>query len=325
MKHDVSEAKILEAAKTIQEDGVVAFPTETVYGLGANALSDSAVQRIFEIKGRPSKNPIIVHLASIDTINQVAEIEPGSTLESQLKKLTRFWPGPLTVVLPKKPEISNLVSARLNTVGIRIPSHPVAHALLKACNLPIAAPSANISNYVSPTSAEHVQKEIGDKVDIILNGGSCDIGIESTVLSLTEETPKLLRPGAITLEQLKEVLGDIILEEAITPTPQSPGMLKSHYAPKTKTSFKEDIPVTLYPKKVGLITFNKTTDLESEFDYTVVNNLSMDGNLTDVARNLFAALREQDTLELDLIVVDSCSEEGLGRAIMDRLRKATSK
>jgi len=311
-----TEANIKKAAGIIKAGGVVAFPTETVYGLGADALNEAAVARIFEIKGRPSINPLIVHLAEVDGIADVAEIS-NSLLRSKIEKISGFWPGPLTLVLPKLEIIPGNVCANLSSIAVRIPSHPVARALLRFAATPIAAPSANTSNYVSPTTAEHVEANLGDKVEIILDGGACEVGLESTILSLIHAPPRILRAGRITLEMLSEVLGEVQYQsdgEII-----APGMMKKHYAPRTKVAWLKDFDLSKAPERVGLISFGK--DLPGS-SFIAQRTLSPNSNLEQVAHNLFAALRELDNLGLDLILVDSCERRGLGLAIMDRIERA---
>lgn len=310
------------AAQALQRGELVAFPTETVYGLGADATNDSAVQKIFEVKNRPTLNPLIVHVASFSEIETVANIAGIDALE----KLKRFWPGPLSVVLPKAAQISSLACAGLDSVAVRIPDHPVALRLIQEAGTPLAAPSANRSSYVSPTTAQHVEDGLGSRIAMVLDGGSCKIGLESTIVSLIGERPLLLRPGAVTFEELKRVLPSIeVSRSPLNPEqPLSPGLLREHYAPATPIALKEKTDPANYPKRVGLIAF-KSSDSRREYDYSAVTVLSREGDLSEIAAKLFAAIREQDALGLDLIVVDSCSEAGLGRAIMDRLLRATAK
>lgn len=318
---------IARAAQAIRSGKLVGFPTETVYGLGADATNDSAVQKIFDVKNRPTLNPLIVHVASITEVPTVADLETDPKIEAALHTLEKFWPGPLSVVLPKAARISSLACAGLPTVAVRIPDHPTALALIRESNCPIAAPSANRSSYVSPTTAQHVEDGLGTQIEMVLDGGACKIGIESTIVSLISARPTLLRPGAITLEELQAVLPDIEIRASAhsTEQPLSPGLLREHYSPITPIVLKTKLTPAQYPKRVGLIAFSNASDLQREYDYSAFTALSQEGNLPEIAAKLFAAIREQDALGLDLIVIDSCSEVGLGRAIMDRLLRATAK
>ncbi|MHA2339529.1 MAG: L-threonylcarbamoyladenylate synthase, partial [Candidatus Hodarchaeales archaeon] len=223
-----------QTSKILQNGEVIAFPTETVYGLGANAFNKNAVDKIFEIKGRPSDNPMIVHLHSKNLLSSVVDMQEIKKLNltATLDRLTKaFWPGPLTIILPKNKNLPNNVTANLNTVGVRIPSHPIALDLLKKCNLPIAAPSANISGFPSPTTVEDVIEDLYGKIPIIIDGGKCEIGLESTVLDLTEKIPRIFRPGAVTIEELRKFVGKTIFHEVIENITKSPGLKYRHYSP----------------------------------------------------------------------------------------------
>ena len=316
---------IEKAAGILRDGGIVAFPTETVYGLGANAFEGAAVEKIFAVKGRPSYNPLIVHRHSCRQLDEVIDPDCRNAVDRNLSKLARFWPGPLSVVLPKNPRIPACVTAGLGTVAVRLPSHPVARALLEACACPLAAPSANLSNRVSPTSAVHVAAELGGKIDFILDGGVCEVGLESTVISLAESLPRLLRPGAVTLEALQDCLGSIeTAPDQGNAAPSSPGQLKRHYAPATKIVFRNRIDTKDYPPRVGLICFDAQSAGEDPFEYAALAVLSSRGDLNEAAAGLFAAVRKMDEAGLDLIVVDTCPDTGIGLAIMDRLKRATS-
>ncbi len=326
-----TDTAIEEAAKHLHDGQLVAFPTETVYGLGANALDQQAVQRIFSAKGRPSNNPLIVHVASLSAVLELIDPAAYKEIRDVVTTLSAFWPGPLTTVVPKHPSIPDITTAGQPSVGLRIPNHPVALSLLRKVSLPIAAPSANLSNYISPTTAEHVATHFKDSVSMVLDGGSSVVGLESTVLSLLDpHYPTILRPGAITREQIAEVL-QIPLERVLIKdshesgaTLVSPGLLDSHYSPKTKLSFLKDVDVwSIPPQKIGLIAFSEGLNLD--FDFHAISVLSANGNLNEVASGLFAALREMDNLNLDLILIDSCIESGIGHAIMNRLKRAVSK
>lgn len=305
---------------------LVAFPTETVYGLGGDATNTSAIAKIFALKGRPASNPLIVHIASIASFSNVADLS-NSTIRDRLEALHPFWPGPLSVVLPKKQNITSAVSAGGDTIAVRIPRHPVALALLKAAAIPIAAPSANPSGYVSPTTAVHVYESFGSAAPFILDGGACEVGIESTVVSLVDAEVTVLRPGAITVAMLEKVFGKVaVVSKSFTSEKElllSPGQLASHYAPRTPVYFLSDIDPTTLRGRIGCISFSTFRPLP-EIEFAALTTLSDSGKHTEIAENLFAALRAQDKLDLDCIVVDACEDIGLGAAIMDRLRRATT-
>ena len=316
---------IVKAAQILRSGGVVSFPTETVYGLGANALDVSAVKKIFSIKGRPSTNPLIVHISALADLPAITGPLPPQ-VSANVEKLSLFWPGPLSLVLPASPMLPREVTAGLATVAVRIPSHPIAQELIREAGVPIAAPSANRSSYVSPTTAQHVEDGIGDALDMILNGGPCQIGLESTIVSLTSDTPVLLRAGAVTKEELEEVLGKIEVKrsaESGSEAVSSPGLLKEHYCPHT--------PVVLYGapthgySRIGFISFGAQPTRSQDNHYETVTTLSKNGNLNEVANRLFSALRDLDKMGLDLIVIDTCDAHGLGLAIMDRITRAAAR
>ena len=310
---------IRQAAEIIKRGGIVAFPTETVYGLGADAFNPLAVARIFEVKRRPYFDPLIVHVASPSNVEELAKEIP-----SNVKKLIeRFWPGPLTMVLLRKENIPDIVSAGLPTVAIRMPNHPMALALIIECRCPIAAPSANPFGYLSPTTADHVREQLGGQVDLILDGGPCPVGVESTILSFLEEKPRLLRPGGVPLEEIESIMGKVEISP-IEEKPSAPGMLLRHYAPRTPIVLdwdKKDLHF-YEDKKIGLLVLQKP---KNNVQFHSVEVLSKKGDLREAAANLFSAIRRLDALNLDLIVAEPITEVGLGRAIMDRLRRATSK
>ncbi|CAA6606231.1 Threonylcarbamoyl-AMP synthase [Rhodospirillaceae bacterium LM-1] len=305
----VTPENLAKAAATLREGGLVAFPTETVYGLGADAANDQAVARIFEAKGRPSFNPLISHVADIEAAERIA------IFDGRARKLAQqFWPGPLTLVLPRRPEgrVSLLATAGLDTLAVRIPNHPAALELLRAFHGPVAAPSANPSGKLSPTRADHVVLGLGKKAQLVLDGGPCQVGLESTVLSLTQETPCLLRPGGISLEALKELLGPVEVA-AEGGAIQSPGQMESHYAPHAK------LRLNAIQVKSGeaLLGFGPTAPVGCL-------NLSPAGDLIEAAAHLFAYLRELDQPGVDVIVVMPIPRHGLGLAINDRLRRAAA-
>ena len=310
---------ILRAAEIIKEGGIVAFPTETVYGLGADAFNPLAVARIFEVKRRPYFDPLIVHVANPSDVRKLAK----EILSNAKKLIERFWPGPLTIVLLKEEDIPDIVTAGLPTVAIRMPNHPMALSLIKESKCPIAAPSANPFGYLSPTTAEHVRDQLGDQVDLILDGGPCPVGIESTILSFLEEKPRLLRPGGVSLEEIESIIGKVEISP-IEDRPSAPGMLPRHYAPRTPIVLDWDEKnLDIYKnKKIGLLAFQET---KNHLKFHSVEVLSKKGDIREAAANLFAAIRRLDALNLDLIVAEPIPEIGLGRAIMDRLRRASGK
>ncbi|MGA2760910.1 MAG: L-threonylcarbamoyladenylate synthase [Candidatus Cybelea sp.] len=305
---------IARAAVLLRQGGVVAFPTETVYGLGALAFDARAVARIFEIKGRPSFDPLIVHVADRAMLGEVAAAVPAAAEVL----IERFWPGPLTLVLKKRPAVPGLVTAGLPTVAVRMSDHPVARALLEAVGSPLAAPSANPFGRLSPTRAEHVARMLGDRVDLILDGGATKYGIESTIVAL-EPRPALLRPGAIAPEQIEALSGPL---ERTRPTSdvRAPGQLEQHYAPATPLRL---IDPRLVPQaerfRAGVITLR-----DSHEGYAASRTLSPRGDLREAAANLFEMLHALDALGLDRIDAAPLTEAGLGLAIMDRLRRAAS-
>src|SRR6266542_2017622 len=306
-----SDNAISRAARLLRDGALVAFPTETVYGLGGDATSDRAVARIFAAKDRPRFNPLIVHVPGL------AEAEPLGEFDERARIAARhFWPGPLTLVLPRRTSggLSLLASAGLDTVGLRAPRHPVAQSLLRATGKPIAAPSANRSGRVSPTTAAHVAAELGERVALILDAGPCPVGLESTVLDLTGPVPLLLRPGAVTLEQLAELFGNIETLQTASEAPRAPGSLPSHYAPDLPLRFDA---LEARPGE-ALLAFGA----EAPPGFAEVLWLSRAGDLAEAAANLFALLRQADRPEFTGIAVMPIPERGFGRVINHRLRSA---
>jgi L-threonylcarbamoyladenylate synthase len=305
---------IREAASIIQNGGVVAFPTETVHGLGADAFNPEAVARIFEIKNRPRFDPLIVHIAELSDVERIClEADDRASM-----LMERFWPGPLTMVLVKRPEVPDIVTAGLPTVAVRLPSHPVALSLIREARTPIAAPSANPFGYLSPTTAEHVRDQLGDRIEIILDGGRCTVGVESTIIALDEEEPVLLRPGGTPLEEIERVIGRVKSVPPDPRRPRSPGQLPHHYSPRTPLKILTDGGID-EGMRIGLLAFRQPRG--GHFAATEV--LSLSGDLREAAENLFAALHRLDSAGLELILAEPVPEEGLGRAIMDRLRRAS--
>jgi L-threonylcarbamoyladenylate synthase len=311
---------VKRAAELIREGGVVAFPTETVYGLGADATNPVAVARLFELKRRPSFDPLIVHVAdpaSAGTYGVIAE-------KRALELIRRFWPGPLTIVVGKTEAVPPIVTAGLETVALRMPAHPVALELIRAAGCAIAAPSANPFGYVSPTDAEHVAKLLPE-VDLILDGGPCPVGVESTIVDLTGALPRILRPGGVPLEEIRQILGEAEVSNRSQDRPEAPGQLARHYATHTRLDIAEEWQPAARPEpgeRVGLLCFNPPREPGR---YEAVELLSSTGNLREAAANLFAALHRLDRLQLGRIVAFPVPERDLGLAIMDRLRRCSAR
>lgn len=306
-------SEIGDAARALRQGKLVAFPTETVYGLGGDATSDRAVAAIFAAKGRPSFNPLIVHVANIASAAQYAELSAKAQTVARA-----FWPGPLTLVLPRRRDcrISLLATAGLDSVAIRVPAHKIAQTLLMMAGLPLAAPSANPSGRLSPTSADHVMADLGDKVEFVIDGGACPVGVESTVLSLLEDRPRILRPGAVTAEALSAALKEPVPIEQGTDdaaAPRSPGRLVSHYAPSLPVRLEAAAP----EPGEALLGFGPSAPKDAL-------NLSPTGDLQEAAANLFAMLRQLDDPKHRAIAVMPVPDTGLGIAINDRLRRAAA-
>ncbi len=333
-RENVDKEKILIAAEIIRSGGLVAFPTETVYGLGADAYNESAVKKIFIAKGRPSDNPLIVHISENIPIMEIVESFPEKA--EMLKE--KFWPGPLTLILKKNKKIPGVVTGNLDTVAVRMPSHPVAKMLIDLSERAIAAPSANISGKPSPTKPEHVIRDLFGKIDIIIDAGGVDIGLESTVVDLTKNPPVIYRPGKITVRDIESVLGEIALSPLARAELKfenivalSPGMKYRHYSP--------DTPLILYEGEKDKIIEKIKNDLEELkrndkrvgliiMDENVVSDKTIvfdSWNVEDIAKNIFSALREMDENGLDFILVQGIKDVDLGLAVMNRLRKAASK
>ncbi|MCM3354398.1 L-threonylcarbamoyladenylate synthase [Bacillus halotolerans] len=323
-----NDPQIAQAAALLRENEVVAFPTETVYGLGANAKSTDAVKKIYEAKGRPSDNPLIVHIADISQLDGLT----GPAPDKAKILMKRFWPGALTLILPCKPgALSPRVTAGLDTVAVRMPDHPLALALIRAAGLPIAAPSANLSGKPSPTKAEHVAHDLDGRIAGMMDGGSTGIGVESTVLSCAGETPVLLRPGGITKEQIEAEIGPILVDKGIADQneqPISPGMKYTHYAPSAPLVISEGSPERIQTliqeyqqggKRVGVLTTEENADFYSA-DY--VKSCGRRDQLETVAAALYDALRSFDEEKVDFIIAESFPDTGVGLAIMNRLMKA---
>lgn len=310
-----TEEAIQKAANLLRNGKLVAFPTETVYGLGACALNAQAVARIFEVKERPFFDPLIVHVADLAMVREICDFSDPRAL----RLAERFWPGPLTLVLPKKPVIPDIVTAGLPTVAVRMPAHPVALQLIQKAQVPVAAPSANRFGRLSPTLAVHVARQIGDRIELILDGGKCPVGVESTILELTNG-PVLLRPGGIPLEEIEKVIGRVE-KASFSGVPRSPGQLPFHYAPSVPLRITSQETFPPPGLRVGLLAFSSVQYPER---FTHVEILSPSGDLKEAAANLFVCLHRLEE-KVDLIFAEPVPEVGLGRAIMDRLRKAEAK
>ncbi len=316
---------VQHAARLLREGNIVAIPTETVYGLAANAFDEAAVLKIFQAKQRPAFDPLIVHVRDRAQANEVVAHFP----EGAEALMEKFWPGPLTLVLPKKPVVPDIVTSGLDTVGVRMPAHPLALELLRSLNFPLAAPSANPFGYVSPTTAQHVADQLGDVVPYILDGGACAVGVESTIIGYEDGRWVLYRPGGVPVEAIEALIGVPLLldvsssevengaggEGALT----SPGLLPSHYAPR-KRVLVGDVETLLHDhdrSRCAVISFT------TEHHAAINKVLSPSADLNEAARNLFAALRSLDASDADVILAEVFPEEGLGRAINDRLRRAS--
>ncbi len=308
-----------QAKQLLKIGQLVAIPTETVYGLAANAFDIEAVTRIFDAKKRPTFDPLIVHTHSFETLNEFAE-----NIHPKLIKLAQiFWPGPLTLLLSKKSIIPDLVTSGLDRVGVRIPNHPLTLELLKQLPFPLAAPSANPFGYISPTSAKHVNDQLGSKIEYILDGGSCQVGLESTIVGEEHGEIIIYRLGGLAIESIKEVIGDVSVQLNQSSNPKAPGQLKSHYAPK-KPIFIGNITELIKrhaDKKIGAITFGDRHFSQSNI---VIKNLSPTYNYKEAAINLFSFLRELDDSNVDIILCELLPEVNLGLAINDRLIRAAS-
>ncbi|WP_315116612.1 L-threonylcarbamoyladenylate synthase [uncultured Clostridium sp.] len=333
-EHNIDEALLMECGKVIREGGLVAFPTETVYGLGANALDGNAVKKIFIAKGRPQDNPLIVHVADTESIKPLVKKVPRIAE----KLMESFWPGPLTIILEKTDLIPKETSAGLDSIGIRMPSNEIARKLIKMAEVPIAAPSANISGRPSPTDIERCIEDLLGKIEYIIGGERCNVGVESTVVDCTEYPPCVLRPGGITLEMLREVDKNIYIDPAILNKtegdfkPKAPGMKYRHYAPKAPLIIVQGDTSKVINRineigeeykrkgeKVGVIATEETKNLYKNMS---VVSLGSRVDLDTIAQNLFETLRVFDDEKVDVIFSESFEEKGIGIAIMNRLKKS---
>ena len=310
----VSAEEIQRAASLLRAGKLVAFPTETVYGLGANALDGAAVARIFAAKGRPQSSPLIVHVSDMEMARQVVSEWPRpAELLAQ-----KFWPGPLTLVLKKQAAVPDLVTAGLDTVGLRMPAHPVALALIQSAQIPVAAPSANRFTQLSPTTAEHVRQGLGDRVDYVLDGGPCSVGIESTVLSLAADSPVLLRPGGISRQQIEQLIGPVILQtQATTEAHPSPGMYPRHYSPRTRL-------LLVHAGRLPESGSGAYLQLGQSPGRQVHEVVLMPSDVAHYASQLYRVLHQLDARGYDWIAVDAPPETPEWEAVLDRLRRAAT-
>lgn len=327
-----------KAGKILKEGGLVAFPTETVYGLGANALDEEASCKIYAAKGRPSDNPLIVHIARMEDLEKIVKRVP----EEAVKLAERFWPGPMTLILEKNGRVPYGTTGGLETVAVRMPSDPIARELILQGGGYVAAPSANTSGRPSPTTARHVYEDMKGKIPLILDGGAVEIGLESTIVDLTDQIPTILRPGYITLEMIQDVLGKVQMDRGLIAAdsgvrPKAPGMKYRHYAPKADMALVEGEPEAMAEticllageslaqgKRVGVICTEETRHFypESLIEKTVVRSMGQRAKEETIAHNLYAVLREFDELDVDCIYCEGFPRTELGQAIMNRLTKA---
>lgn len=333
--YNINHGTLKKAGILIRNGGLVAFPTETVYGLGANGLCTDAVQSIFKAKGRPSDNPLILHISHKQELDRLVDGIPSTAI----KLIEAFWPGPLTLILKKRPLIPEAVTAGLETVAVRMPSHPIAMHLIEYAGVPVAAPSANISGKPSPTRAAHVIRDLSGKVHMIINGGDVTVGLESTVAEVTDAGVVVLRPGGVTLEQIREIDGSAILDPALEGdffrgVPRAPGMKYTHYSPEAEVIIIEGEPKKVVAvieqmaremegqgKKVGIMATGRTRAL---YTHGQVISAGDREEPSTIAAGLFAALREFDMLGVDVILAEGVEQKGMGLAVMNRLLKAAA-
>lgn len=312
-------SSISKAKQLLEQGELVAIPTETVYGLAGNALNENSILEIFKVKNRPQFDPLIVHVASLDQAKELTENFP----EQAERLANKFWPGPLTLLLKKKPIIPYLVTSGLDTVGIRCPHHDLTRSLLQQLSFPLAAPSANPFGYISPTRPEHVNEQLGDSIKYILNGGECPVGIESTIVGFENELPVIYRLGGLSLEKIESAVGKVNVQLNTSSNPLAPGQLKSHYAPKKKLKLGnlKELVQTHGKKRVGVLVFQEQ---QPDIDPNYQKILSPEGNLEQAAQRLFASLRTLDKMDINLILAEEVPDVGLGKAINDRLRRAAA-
>lgn len=335
-RRNIKDEELAEAAAVLKSGGLVAFPTETVYGLGGNALDEDAARKIYAAKGRPSDNPLIAHISCAAELAPLVREIP----EAGRKLMEAFWPGPLTMIFPKSSKVPYGTTGGLDTVAVRMPNDPVASRLIALAGVPVAAPSANTSGRPSPTTADHVWQDMNGRIDMIIDGGPVGIGVESTIVDVSSPVPSVLRPGAITMEMLREVLGEVAVDPAILGPmkedvkPKAPGMKYRHYAPKAELTLVETTgPVESMVEKVKELAHEKlvqgcqvgiicTDESRSCYAEGTVRSIGARESQESVAHNLYAVLREFDDLKVEYIFSESFSEDHLGQAIMNRLSKA---
>lgn len=305
-----------KAIRLLEKGELVAIPTETVYGLAGNALDKEAVTKIFSVKNRPQFDPLIVHVPGLEHVGRYVEDVP----EKAILLAEKFWPGPLTLVLRKKAIIPHLVTAGMDTVGIRCPNHKLTRELLVNLSFPLAAPSANPFGYVSPTTAQHVDEQLGEKISYILDGGTCPVGIESTIIGFEGGDPVVYRLGGLSLEEIETAIGAVALNAHSTSNPKAPGQLKSHYAPGKKVVVGniEELLKEYDQQEIAVLSFSKNFNIPFQFI------LSPTGRIDEAAQHLFTALRTLDKMPVKVILTEFVPENGLGRAINDRLKRAAA-
>lgn len=314
----------LSAAKKALEAGqLVAIPTETVYGLAANALNEEAVLEVFRVKNRPAFDPLIVHVASWEQARSLTQGVAPEVLAQAERLAKAHWPGPLTLLLQKSPEIPDLVTSGLPRVALRVPAHPLTLELLQMLDFPLAAPSANPFGYISPTRPEHVQRQLGDRIAGILDGGACRVGVESTILGFEQGRPVIYRKGGLSVEVIETLIGPVEVRAQSSSRPATPGMLKSHYAPRTPLVLGalRELAQKYSGQRAGVLAFRQMLPGLPESRQRL---LSPKGDLAEAAQRLFAAMHELDAMGLDVILAELLPEEGLGRAVNDRLRRASA-
>jgi L-threonylcarbamoyladenylate synthase len=312
---------IKKAKKALKQNKLVAIPTETVYGLAGNAYDESALVEIFKLKNRPFYNPLIVHIKSASSITDVAIDIP----ESAMILAEKFWPGPLTLVLKKQPHISDLITAGKDTVAVRVPNHPVALALLDKLDFPLAAPSANPFGSISPTNADHVFNYFGGKLEVILDGGECEKGLESTIIGFEDNQPILYRHGSISSEEIEKITGKLSTITTSEKTPNAPGMLSRHYAPNTDTYLTNNVVELIKcfkGKRIGILVFKNQINGKGIIHKEILSN---SGDLNEAAKNLYAAMHRLDENNLDVIIAERLPDVGLGKTMNDKLERATKK
>ncbi len=310
---------ISKAVTLLNTEEVVAIPTETVYGLAGNIYSEKAIKSIFETKQRPFFNPLIVHIPSLDEMENIVEYIP----EKAKLLADAFWPGPMTLVLKKKASIPDLITAGKDTVAVRIPNHALTLELLNQLDFPLAAPSANPFNRISPTKAEHVEAYFKDQINMVLDGGACEKGIESTIIGFDNDEPVIYRLGSTSIEAIESVVGSITIQNKKEKSPDAPGMLARHYAPKTKTVLTDNLQKSIENhkgKQIGVLLYNDILN-DEQINFKIV--LSEEKNLEEAASKLYDALHQLDKQDLDIIIAECLPDYGLGKSINDRLNRAT--